>query len=95
MLDWPLLTRAASTTPANPAGRRRWCKPSPVLIDVDAGDPRRGHVAADGVDVFAVAGVLECDMEDHRNHREDDHRHRARPIDVKPSDRKLTGLPLV
>src|SRR6185436_10108351 len=49
-----------------------------MAADIDAGNARRLHVAADGVSVFAVFRVTKRYVEDDGGRDEDDDRHRAR-----------------
>ena len=69
--------------------------------DVQPGEPRRFRVAANRVDLAAVAGVAEHDVGEHGEGEEDDHRHRHRPkirpwphqtkSGSKPRDRPARG----
>ncbi len=77
MLDWPLLTRAASTTPASPeSAPGDGVDDHQIFIHIDAGHFGRGHVAADGIHIFAIPGMLQRNVKHGGDHEEDNHRHR-------------------
>ena len=47
-----------------------------IFIHIDAGHFGRGHVAADGIHIFAIPGMLQRNVKHGGDHEEDNHRHR-------------------